>query len=186
MPKKHKKDDDSLKDYRPGVGIVLFNHEGKVLVAERLDNPGAWQMPQGGIDRGEAPEKAVFREMEEEIGTKNARIIAAMDDWITYDIPARTAKKLWGGKYKGQKQKWIALEYLGCDEDIDLDAHEHPEFSQWKWVPIAGLLQYVVPFKRDVYQRVMEEFTPVSEEIRQKGRKKGASASPKQGGQEPS
>lgn len=171
MSKKHKKDDDGLKDYRPGVGIVLFNAEGKVLVAERLDNPGAWQMPQGGIDKGEEPEKAVFREMKEEIGTKNARIIGMMEDWITYDIPDRTAKKLWDGKYKGQKQKWIALEYLGKDEDINLEADKHPEFSQWKWVPIEDLLDYVVPFKRDVYKRVMAEFTPIADDLRQKNRK---------------
>lgn len=173
MSKKHKKNNDDLKDYRPGVGIVLFNAEGKVLVAERLDNPGAWQMPQGGIDKGEEPEKAVFREMKEEIGTDNALIIGVMQDWVTYDIPERTAKKLWGGKYKGQKQKWIALEYLGTDSDIDLEADDHPEFSQWKWVPIEDLLDYVVPFKRDVYKRVMEEFASLADDLGAKKKKGG-------------
>lgn len=144
--------------YRPGVGIVLINRQGSVFVAERLDNPGAWQMPQGGIDGDEAPEIAVFREMEEEIGTRNARILGVMDDWIFYDIPDRTAARLWDGKYKGQRQKWIALEYLGEDHDIDLEAHEHPEFGRWKWVPIVQLLDYVVPFKRAVYEHVMREF----------------------------
>jgi len=172
MPKhKHKKDDE-LKDYRPGVGIALFNAEGKVLVAERLDNPGAWQMPQGGIDKGEDPEVAVFREMKEEIGTKNARIMGKMKDWITYDIPERTAKRLWGGKYKGQKQQWIALEYQGLDSDIDLHADKHPEFSKWKWVPIEDLLSYVVPFKRDVYKKVIEEFSQYSDELKSRNQKK--------------
>lgn len=160
---------DSANDsrtYRPGVGIVLFNRKGDVFVAERLDNPGAWQMPQGGIDEGEAPEIAVFREMEEEIGTRNARILGMMKDWVRYDIPDRTSKKLWGGKYRGQQQKWIALEFMGDDRDIDLEAHHDPEFSQWKWVPISDLLDYVVSFKRDVYRRVMEEFTPYAKQIR--------------------
>ena len=174
---KHKNSDEhNLKDYRPGVGIVLFNAEGKVLVAERLDNPGAWQMPQGGIDKGEEPDVAVFREMKEEIGTKKARILGQMDEWITYDIPERTAKRLWGGKYKGQRQKWIALEFEGSDDDIDLTADKHPEFKQWKWVPIEDLLDYVVPFKRDVYRRVMEEFTPFTEELKTRNQKKSGHA----------
>jgi putative (di)nucleoside polyphosphate hydrolase len=135
-------------------------------VAERLDNPGAWQMPQGGIDDGESPEVAVFREMEEEVGTRNARIVGMLDEWIRYELPERTARKLWGGKYRGQQQKWIALEFLGGDDEIDIKAYKHPEFSQWKWVPIADLLEYVVPFKRDVYRRVMEEFASYAKEIR--------------------
>lgn len=151
---------DSSEDhaYRPGVGMIIFNKQGFVFVAERLDNPGAWQMPQGGIDEGEDPEIAVFREMEEEIGTRNARIMAMMDEWMYYDIPERTAQKLWGGKYKGQRQKWIALEFLGDDYEIDLEAFDHPEFKRWKWVPITELLDYVVPFKRKVYERVVKEF----------------------------
>lgn len=149
--------DDTL--YRPGIGIVLFSRNGHVFVGERLDNPGMWQMPQGGIDDGEEPEIAVFREMEEEIGTRNARILQVIEDWIYYDIPPRTAQKLWNNRYRGQRQKWIALEFLGDDADIRLDAHSHPEFGQWKWVPLDGLLGYVVPFKRDVYVRVMQEFS---------------------------
>lgn len=170
MPKKTSSDDPALKQYRPGVGIVLLNSAGKVFVAERLDNKGAWQMPQGGIDEGEEPEIAVFREMNEEIGTKNARIIGVMEEWISYDIPERTAKKLWGGKYKGQKQKWIALEFLGQDGDINLEADAHPEFSKWKWVPIEDLLAYVVPFKRDVYRRVMQEFKPLAAALAKKSK----------------
>lgn len=154
------------RPYRSGVGITLFNREGLVFVAERLDNPGAWQMPQGGIDDGEEPEVAVFREMEEEIGTRNARILGVMEDWLRYDIPRSTARKLWRGKYRGQQQKWIALEFLGQDADIDLEAHSHPEFSRWKWVPITDLLDYVVPFKRDVYKRVMEDFCQYEKVLR--------------------
>ena len=126
-------------------------------------------MPQGGIDDGESPEVAVFREMEEEIGTRDARILGMIKDWIKYEIPDRTARKLWGGKYRGQQQKWIALEFLGKDSDIDLEAHKHPEFSRWKWVAIEDLLDYVVPFKREVYRRVMEEFAVYAKELR--GRK---------------
>jgi putative (di)nucleoside polyphosphate hydrolase len=145
--------------YRPGVGIVLFNAAGDVLIAERLDNPGAWQLPQGGIDEGEAPEIAVFREMEEEIGTRNAEIIGMIEDWITYDLPQPYAQKLWKGKYKGQKQKWIALRFLGKDADIRLDTHAEPEFSQWKWVPLKTIPAYAVSFKRSIYERVAQEFS---------------------------
>ena len=151
---------DSL--YRPCVGIALFNARGEVLVAERGDNPGGWQMPQGGIDPGETPETAVFREMKEEIGTDKARIIGMMEDWQYYDLPDALAKKLWGGKYKGQRQKWIALEFTGTDADIRLDTHEHREFMQWKWVALTDVLNLAVPFKRDVYAKVVEAFAPFS------------------------
>lgn len=144
--------------YRPGVGIALFSRDGRVLIAERLDNPGGWQMPQGGIDPGEEPEIAVFREMEEEIGTRNARITGVMRDWLYYDLPPHLSRKLWGGKWKGQKQKWIALEFLGQDSEIRLDLHSHPEFRQWKWVTPEEMLTLVVPFKRGVYEKVVEEF----------------------------
>lgn len=155
--------DDNL--YRPCVGITLFNRAGMVFVGERLDNPGAWQMPQGGIDEGENIDIAVFREMEEEIGTRDARILGMVDDWIYYDIPARTAQKLWNNRYRGQRQKWVALEFTGQDSDIRLDAFTHPEFGQWKWVPLTTLLDYVVPFKRDVYSRVMREFEPFARNL---------------------
>lgn len=145
------------KDYRPGVGIVLFNADGHVLVAERIDNPGNWQMPQGGIDAGEEPETAVFREMEEEIGTRKAEIIGMVDDWIYYDFPPAVKKKL-NTHYIGQRQKWIALRFTGQDSDIRLDLHTHPEFSQWKWIPLRDLAGHAVPFKRDVYERVTREF----------------------------
>jgi putative (di)nucleoside polyphosphate hydrolase len=148
--------------YRPSVGIALFSREGLVLIAERLDHPGSWQLPQGGIDEGEDPEIAVFREMEEELGTKNARVLKTMEEWLYYEIPAHTAKKIWKGQYVGQRQKWIALEFLGQDKDIRLDAHDHPEFSAWKWVPLDNLLEYVVAFKRDVYAEVIKAFSELA------------------------
>jgi putative (di)nucleoside polyphosphate hydrolase len=116
-------------------------------------------MPQGGIDEGEEPETAVFREMEEEIGSRKAEILDMLDDWIYYDFPPHLSRKLWDGKYRGQRQKWIALRFLGDDSDIRLEAHTHPEFGRWKWVPIDNLLDYVVPFKRGVYERVIGEFS---------------------------
>ena len=151
-----------MKAYRPGVGIVLFNADKHVLIAERIDNPGNWQMPQGGIDAGEAVEIAVFREMEEEIGTRKAEIIGMVDDWICYDFPAHVKKKL-RTRYIGQRQKWIALRFLGQDSDIILDTHTQPEFSRWKWVPLNDLMQYAVPFKRAVYERVIREFKKYAE-----------------------
>lgn len=153
------------RPYRPGVGIVLFNRKGEVFIGERIDNPDKWQMPQGGIDEGEAPEIAVFREMEEEIGTRNAKIVGMMSDWLFYDIPLHTANKLWDAKYRGQKQKWIALEFLGDDSEINLEAHHHPEFSQWKWVPLSHLLDYIVSFKREMYATVIEEFKYIAIEL---------------------
>ena len=143
--------------YRPCVGMAIFNHDGFILVAERIDHPGNWQMPQGGIDADESPEVAVFREMEEEIGTRNAKIIGTLDEWISYDFPPHIIKKL-NTDYRGQRQKWIALRFMGQDHEIQLEAHSHPEFSQWKWIPINKLLDYVVPFKREVYARIMQEF----------------------------
>lgn len=153
------------RPYRPGVGILLFNRKGHVFVGERIDNPGKWQLPQGGIDEGEAPEIAAFREMEEEIGTRNARLIEAMTEWLFYDIPVHTANKLWNAKYRGQKQKWVALEFLGEDADINLNFHETPEFMAWKWVPLESLLDYVVPFKRETYEIVIAEFSHIPDEI---------------------
>lgn len=150
--------DDRL--YRPCVGLTLFNPAGLVFVGERLDNPGAWQMPQGGIDEGESIDAAAFRELEEEIGTRNARLLGTIDEWIYYDIPPHTAQKLWNNRYRGQRQKWVALAFTGADTDIRLDAFSHPEFSRWQWVPLTSLLDYAVPFKRDVYSRVMTAFEP--------------------------
>jgi putative (di)nucleoside polyphosphate hydrolase len=149
--------------YRSGVGMMIFNAQGMVFVGERIDSAGSWQMPQGGIDAGEELEVAVFREMAEEIGTGNAVILQIMEDWIFYDIPHYKASKIWDGKYIGQKQKWIALRFLGQDSDINLTAHSHPEFSKWKWVKLDELLRNVVPFKRDAYALVLKTFAHYAE-----------------------
>ena len=144
--------------YRRGVGLMLLNHADHVFVAQRLDNPGdAWQMPQGGIDAGEEPGVAVFREMREEIGTDKAEIIAESRDWLTYDLPAELIPRVWGGKYRGQKQKWYAMRFVGRDDEINIST-EHPEFSSWKWVPADQIVDLIVPFKRDLYQAVLTEF----------------------------
>lgn len=144
--------------YRLGVGVVLLNAEGHVFVAQRIDTPGAWQLPQGGIDKNEDPVLAVMRELEEEIGTNNAKIIAETDGWLTYDLPKDVRKKVWKGKYRGQKQKWYAMRFLGQDDDIDLEADKHPEFSEWRWTGMLGLPDLIVPFKRDLYVEIVDSF----------------------------
>lgn len=149
--------DDRL--YRPGVGFMLINRDGRVFVARRLDMPSeAWQMPQGGIDEGEDPAVALFREMREEIGTDKAEIVAESDDWYRYDLPTDLRSKLWGGRYIGQRQKWYALQFLGSDSDINI-ATEEPEFMDWKWVPSAQVPELIVPFKRDLYRSVIGHLT---------------------------
>ena len=144
--------------YRPCVGIALFNHAGKVFVGERIDTPGAWQMPQGGIDEGEDLNIAAFRELKEEIGTDKASILTIMEDKICYDLPPHLLNKLWNGKYAGQEQTWIAMRFEGQDSDIRLDADSHPEFSQWQWVDLDKTLNLIVPFKRKTYEILIENF----------------------------
>lgn len=153
--------------YRPCVGLMLLNERGQVFVAQRVDVRGsaAWQMPQGGIDPGEAPRDAALRELAEEIGTDEAEILAESRHWHAYDLPAHLVPRIWGGKYRGQKQKWFALRFLGRDEDIDLEAHS-PEFRAWCWADPERLPEIIVPFKRDVYTKVMDEFRPVVERLR--------------------
>ncbi|MDD9901749.1 MAG: RNA pyrophosphohydrolase [Alphaproteobacteria bacterium] len=150
--------------YRPCVGIALFNAQGKVLIGERITNKGAWQMPQGGIEEHEDLEAAIFREMREEIGTDKARIIGAIDEWLYYDVPDHISQTLWGGKWRGQKQKWVALAFEGTDNDIILDTFDEPEFAQWKWVALEDILDLAVPFKRDTYRRVIEGFRKLSKQ----------------------
>jgi len=160
---KHDKHDDL--PYRKGVGLVLFNDQGLVFAAKRIDtDQDAWQMPQGGIDKGEEPQATALRELEEEIGTAKAEIIAETKDWLTYDLPADLVGKVWKGKYRGQKQKWYALRFTGSDADINI-ATEHPEFNAWCWMPLADLVDKIVPFKRDIYRAVAAEFAPLAEKI---------------------
>ena len=150
--------DYDLRPYRPCVGIVLINTSKQVFVGQRLDNSvEAWQMPQGGIDDGETPVEAGFREMMEEIGTNNAEIIAEHSQWLDYDIPINLANRLWQGQFKGQSQKWLAFHYLGDDSDININTAE-PEFRAWKWAEPEALPNLAVPFKRDVYQNIISEF----------------------------
>lgn len=145
--------------YRPCAGIMLVNRHNKVFVARRIDTDlDAWQMPQGGIDEGEDPRTAALRELMEEVGTDKAEIIAESAGWIPYDLPADLVGKMWKGKYRGQKQKWFLLRFLGDDQDIDI-ATDHPEFNAWQWVDLVDVPRLIVPFKRDVYERVVAEFS---------------------------
>jgi putative (di)nucleoside polyphosphate hydrolase len=144
--------------YRKGVGAVLFNVEGLVFVGRRIDTQDAWQLPQGGVDEGEKPSRAVLRELLEEIGTASAAIIAKSQRKYVYDLPEHLVGKVWGGKYRGQKQRWFALRFTGSDVDIDLCAHGHPEFDAWRWVPIDSLPTLAVAFKRDLYAALAIEF----------------------------
>ncbi len=144
--------------YRPCVGMTLFNKDGCVFVGERLDYPGAWQMPQGGIDDGEDTQRAFFRELREEIGTDKADILRIMDTPLKYDLPPRLLGKLWDGKYRGQEQTWVAARFKGTDDDIKIDAHMPQEFGRWQWVKLDEVIDLIVPFKRDTYRTVIEAF----------------------------
>ena len=151
--------DVSKLEYRKNVGMVLINAEGHIFAGKRLDNnTDAWQMPQGGIEEGEPPEAAAFRELSEETGIDHskARLLGKTKDWLSYDIPVDLIPKLWDGRYRGQKQKWFAFEFLGKDSDININTEE-PEFSEWAWKSRDNLLSSIVPFKLDVYQRVFLE-----------------------------
>lgn len=154
--------------YRPNVGALLFNRQGKVLVARRTDMDGAggppdqgvWQCPQGGIDEGEYPQTAVLRELHEEIGTNTAEIIGTYPEWLSYDLPAHLIGKALGGRYRGQTQKWFALRFLGQDSDIRLDTHLPAEFDMWKWVPLDRLPLLNVGIKKDIYTQLATYFAP--------------------------
>jgi putative (di)nucleoside polyphosphate hydrolase len=150
--------DDDL--YRLGAGIMLVNRDGKVFVAARIDNPeDAWQMPQGGIDEGEEPWPGVLRELEEETGIAPRLVerIAEHPERLRYDLPDEWRDKLWRGKWKGQMQHWFLARFLGTDADVNL-ATRHPEFRTWKWVEPGELPELIVPFKRDLYRRLIEDF----------------------------
>ncbi|HIJ63382.1 MAG TPA: RNA pyrophosphohydrolase [Rhodospirillaceae bacterium] len=152
--------------YRAGVGLMLFNRQGQVFVGRRVDSSTeGWQMPQGGIDDGESPAEAALRELEEEVGTAAAEIIAESEDWHSYDLPAELVGKVWKGRYRGQRQKWFALRFTGEDGDINI-ATRHPEFMAWQWVDFDRLTEIIVPFKRDLYRAVIAEFRPLAEALR--------------------
>jgi putative (di)nucleoside polyphosphate hydrolase len=144
--------------YRPGVGIMLLDAERRVFVGRRVDMAGEnWQMPQGGIDRGESPLEAALRELKEEIGTDKAEFLAESAGWLRYEVPHGVARRLWQGRYRGQMQKWFAMRFTGTDGDIDV-ATAHPEFNAWRWVAAADLPALIVPFKRRLYHDILAEF----------------------------
>lgn len=148
--------------YRRGVGVMLMNPDGRVFVAQRIDfKSEAWQMPQGGIDAGEDPAEAARRELEEETGIppRLTETVAVSRDWLRYDIPADLRARLWKGRYRGQEQMWYLKRFLGSDEDVVLET-EHPEFSAWRWVGPDQVIDLIVPFKRDLYRQVLDEFAP--------------------------
>lgn len=157
--------DPTTLPYRPCVGVTLFNRQGLVFVARRIDTEmEAWQMPQGGIDEGEEPRVTALRELEEEIGTSKAEIIGESRTWLTYDLPPELVGKVWKGRYRGQTQKWFAMRFLGDDSDINLET-AHPEFCAWKWERLERLPNLIVPFKRKIYQDIVSEFAHLTQPL---------------------
>jgi len=152
--------------YRECVGIMLLNANGQVWVGRRIPkwprDSGAliWQMPQGGIDKGETPEQAAWRELKEETSVSSAQVVAAIDDWLYYDLPADVVGTALKGKYRGQKQKWFAMKMIGPESEINIAADDglEQEFDQWKWSDMDQLVDLIVPFKRDVYAQVIKGF----------------------------
>ena len=146
--------------YRPCVGVTLINPQGLIFVGRRLDaKEEAWQMPQGGIDPGEKPRATALRELAEETGIPADAVsfIAKTHHWLTYDLPPELLGKIWGGKYRGQRQKWFLYRFTGTDDQVNL-AQEHPEFAEWRWMAADQMLTSIVPFKREVYEQVIKAF----------------------------
>ena len=142
---------------RIGVGIVLLNHENNIFVGKRIDNPkSSWQMPQGGVDQNENFLHAARRELEEETGIKSVKLIKALDGWLNYDLPENLLGKLWNGKYRGQKQKWFVMKFLGKTDEINVKT-KNPEFFDWKWIKPSELPEIAVNFKVDIYKKIKEE-----------------------------
>ena len=146
--------------YRPCAGVVLINRDGLVFAGQRIDNPGsAWQMPQGGIDAGETPLAAALRELGEETGLAPdlVEVLAEAEDWVLYDLPPELLGRIWGGRFGGQRQKWVLMRFLGDDSQIDI-ATPQAEFSRWSWMRADDLIERIVPFKRGVYEHVFGIF----------------------------
>ena len=147
---------------RIGVGIALLNHENKIFVGKRIDNPeNSWQMPQGGVDENEDFLQAAKRELEEETNIKTVAVIKELKEWLTYDLPENLLGKLWKGKYRGQKQKWFIMKFLGKNDEINVKT-KHPEFLDWKWIEPHELPKVAVNFKINVYKKLREELTSLN------------------------
>jgi len=146
---------------RNGVGIVLLNNKNKIFVAKRIDNPkNFWQMPQGGVNEGEDYLNAAYRELEEETSIKNVKLIKEIDGTMTYELPDHLLGIIWKGKFKGQKQKWFLMRFLGNDNEINIKTHK-PEFLDWKWIELDMLTKIVVDFKLQVYKELKEKIRPI-------------------------
>ena len=147
---------------RLGVGIALLNHENKIFVGKRIDNPAnSWQMPQGGVDKNEDFLQAAKRELKEETNIRTVTVIKELNEWLTYDLPENLLGKLWKGKYRGQKQKWFIMKFLGKNDEINVKT-KHPEFLDWKWIAPSELLNVAVSFKVDIYKKIKEQLTSLS------------------------
>jgi putative (di)nucleoside polyphosphate hydrolase len=155
--------------YRPCAGMCLLNREGLVFIGRRINGPEhvdathVWQMPQGGIDPDEGTYKAALRELYEETNIRSVERLGEIPEWLTYDIPRELAGQAWDGEYRGQTQKWYALRFTGADSEIDIanpgGGGHKPEFVEWRWEPMRNLPALVVPFKRQIYERVVKEFS---------------------------
>lgn len=164
--------DPARLPYRPCVGLMVLNRRGDVWVGRRTGAPiqgvarGWWQMPQGGIDDGETPEVAALRELREETGMCSGSIVGESRDWHAYDLPPDLMGRVWGGRFRGQRQKWFAIRFTGEDTEIDIAPVDHdPEFEDWRWAPYDDVLSLIVPFKRDVYATILAEFRPLAIKI---------------------
>jgi putative (di)nucleoside polyphosphate hydrolase len=153
--------------YRPCVGVMVLNAQGHAFIGRRIEGPEhidevhVWQMPQGGIDEGEDPFPAALRELHEETNIRSVEKLGEISEWLWYDIPRPIASQAWKGKYRGQKQKWFALRFIGNEREIDIASPggHKPEFVEWRWEPVKNLPGLIIPFKRPVYERVVQEFS---------------------------
>ena len=148
------------QNYRSGIGIVMLNRDKEIFIGRRK-TPSAigWQMPQGGIDENETPEEALWRELQEEVGTSKAKILQVMENWMYYDIPEPYRSRWWGGRYHGQKQKWFLLDFMGFDSDINIFSTTPSEFCAWRWERPSEILELAIYFKKDLYKEVLKEFS---------------------------